>query len=110
MNKQINTEKLADMVRSKRASKGLRETAKEIGDISAPTLSRIEQGKIPDLDTYIKICDWLNVSTDYFTETKSEDESTQNTIIAHLRADKNLSPDTAEALIKMINLAYQQAK
>ena len=108
MNKEINTAKLAEMVRSKRSSKGLRETAKEIGGVSAPTLSRIEQGKIPDLDTYMKICNWLNVSSDFFTEISPSTSSSEDIVIAHLRADRTLSPDTAEALIKMINLAYHQ--
>lgn len=107
----LNSALLAEMIKSKRGNRGLRETAVEIGSISAPTLSRIENGNLPDIDTYFKICKWLDVPTDYFamkTNNKTEKTSaeTKKEVIAHLRADKTLPQSTAEALIEMINLAY----
>ena len=96
------------MIKSKRGKLGLRAAAKEIG-ISAPTLSRIEQGNLPDIDTYVKICEWLKVSTDYFTKGSSE-QSTQDLIVTSLRADKTLPADTVESLVNFINLAYNQVK
>ena len=107
MSTNLNTSKLAQMIKSKRGSQGLRVTAKEIGDVSASTLSRIEQGNIPDIDTYILLCGWLDVSTDYFVLNKETEGSGSNKIVAHLRADKILDPKTAEALIQMITVAYQ---
>ncbi len=44
----------------------IKNCSEEIGDVSAATLSRIEQGKIPRCDTFIKICKWLDVTTDTF--------------------------------------------
>ena len=96
------------MIKSKRGNQGLRATGKEIG-VSAPTLSRIEQGNLPDIETYVKICEWLNVSTDYFTGAHDE-FSTQEIIIASLRAEKTLPPSTVDSLVNFINLAYQQVK
>ena len=108
MSKNLNTKKLAKMIKTKRKNKGLRETATEIGNISASTLSRIEQGKLPDIETFTKLCDWLEVSPDYFKSSNTPKlENNEKEIIAHLRADKNLSPDTANSLIKMIELAYE---
>lgn len=108
MSRAINTQKLAEMVKSKRNRKGLRETATEIGDISASTLSRIEQGKLPDVETYIKLCDWLEVSPDQFKYSQNKSSvKTEKEIIAHLRADKNLKTETANSLINMIELAYK---
>lgn len=101
----IDTQKLSEMIKSKRGSTGLREAAKEIGDVSPSTLSRVEQGNLPDIDTYMKICNWLEVSTDFFTD--SAEDTTERKIVAHLRADKALPTETAEALIKMIKLAYK---
>lgn len=108
MQSTLNNELLAGMLKSKRAKRGLREIAKEIGNISAATLSRIEQGKIPDVDTFVRICEWLNVSTDTFiiSEEKKNPLSNKDQVVAHLRADKELSKDTVDMLIKMINLAY----
>ena len=108
MSATLNTKKLAEMVKSKRNKRGLRETAKEIGNISASTLSRIEQENLPDVETFIKLCDWLEVSPEYFkySDTSKENQKGKE-IIAHLRADKNLKPETANSLIKMIELAYK---
>lgn len=105
MSTSLDTQRFSDMIKSKRGNKGLRVLASEIG-ISASTLSRIEQGNLPDIDTYLKLCEWLEVSTDYFTKSNINIENVQNGVIAHLRADKTLPSATAEALIQMINLAY----
>lgn len=108
MSTTLDTIKFSEMIKSKRGSTGLRTLATEIG-ISASTLSRIEQGNLPDIDTYLKLCNWLGVSSDFFTDTNTNKDNIQVGVIAHLRADKSLPPETAEALIKMINLAYVAA-
>jgi transcriptional regulator with XRE-family HTH domain len=96
------------MLKNKRAEKGLRAVADEIGGVSAATLSRIEQGKIPDVDTFIRICKWLNVPTDTFilSDSKKKSPSTKDQVVAHLRAERELSKDTVNMLIKMIDMAY----
>ena len=43
----------------------VRDAAKDMG-ISAPTISRVETGQMPDLVTYGKICKWLNVNPGVF--------------------------------------------
>lgn len=113
MSVQLDTEKLARMVKSKRGDQGLRVVAKEIGDVSSSTLSRIEQGSIPDVNTFLLLCNWLEVPTDTFiiSEQTQQQESETNTaekIVAHLRADRVLPKTTATALIEMIQLAYRQ--
>lgn len=114
MSVQLDTDKLAAMVKSKRAGRGLRAVAHEIGDVSASTLSRIEQGSVPDVNTFLLLCNWLSVPTDTFT-IADEDAATPETatagsdkIVAHLRADRILPKATAQALIEMIQLAYRQ--
>lgn len=100
----INTGTLSEMMKSKRGNRGLREVAKEIG-VSVSTLSRVENGNLPDIDSYTKICSWLEVSIDFFAE-NTKPNSKRQLVVANLRADKTLPKETAEALIKMINLAY----
>ena len=117
MSEEIDIHKLAAMARAKRGKRGLRETAKEIGGVSVSTLSRVEQGKIPDLGTFLRLCHWLGVSPEQFvSETVPVDPqapaptiSTPEMIVAHLRADRTLDPHTAEALSTMIRLAYEAA-
>lgn len=106
----LNTELLATMLKEKRGKTGLRTVSEEIEGVSVATLSRIEQGKIPDVDTFIKICRWLGVPTDTFvvrdqSETISHLDN-QQSIVAHLRADRELDPETIQMLVKLVNLAY----
>lgn len=110
MQSTLNTDLLAGMLKARRADKGLRAIAQEIGGISAATLSRIEQGKIPDVDSFIRICNWLNVPTDSFilNESVKTPVSTKEYVVAHLRAERELSKSTVNMLIKMIDLAYSE--
>lgn len=108
MESTLNTDLLANMLKSKRGDRGLRAIAEEIDGVSFTTLSRIEQGKVPDVDTFIRICKWLNESTETFILNKSKKQtpSSKEQIVAHLRADRELNKETANMLIKMIDLAY----
>ncbi|HEY3411895.1 MAG TPA: helix-turn-helix transcriptional regulator [Armatimonadota bacterium] len=112
---QIDIRELAAAVKAKRGNRGLRAVAEEIGEVSASTLSRVEQGKIPDLDSYMRICHWLGMPADHFRRRTGGEEapahasemSTRDMVAAHLKADRTLDPDTSEALIKMIRFAYE---
>jgi transcriptional regulator with XRE-family HTH domain len=107
----LNVAELAALLRAKRGRRGLRAVAEDIGGISASTLSRVEQGKVPDLDTFIRLCRWLDVSPERFLPSvTSESMSTPDIVMAHLRADRVLDPRTIEALATMIQLAYDAAK
>ncbi len=82
----------------RRGPKGVRATAEEIG-ISPATLSRIENGHMPDLVTFAKVCDWLNVDPAEYLGTKKRDAPAA---AVHLRVDRTMSPKTAQSLAKMI--------
>lgn len=109
MSKKIDTVRLSNMIKGKRGNKGLREVSKEIG-VSAPTLSRIEQGKVPDVETFMKLCEWLEVPADTFNKSSETPTAGKKALIGHLRADKELEPETVDLLIKMIDLAYSRKK
>jgi transcriptional regulator with XRE-family HTH domain len=61
----IDLQRLGFMLRSKRGKRGLREVAAEIGT-SPSTLSRLENAKVPDLQTFLSVCDWLEVGAVQF--------------------------------------------
>jgi transcriptional regulator with XRE-family HTH domain len=105
----IDIEKFSQIVKNKRGKRNLREVANEIGDVSISTLSRIEQGKIPDLSTFMKICEWLKVSPNDF-DLNPIVKSHKDEIFFHLRADKSLSPEVTDALAKMIEIAYNNSE
>src|SRR5690242_1262957 len=100
MQNTLDIERLARLVKTKRASKGLRETALEIGNVSPSTLSRVENGRIPDMETFLLLCDWLCVSPAEFfsTDASIKEKTSADSIELQLRADKNLDPVTANAL------------
>ncbi len=110
MSKELDTVKLSIMLNDKRGKKGLRVTAEEIGGVSASTLSRIEQGKVPDVDTFIRICKWLGIPTDEFIagHKNLDERSTQDKISYHLRADKALDKKTLVMLQQVIKMAFDQ--
>jgi len=114
MTRELDTHYLAALIKTKRGSRGLREIAQEIGGVSPSTLSRIENGKVPDMDTFLRICDWLQVSsTEFIKETNDQPQektSNMDRIEGYLRADRELDPETADALAKLVKTAYRAAK
>ena len=94
-------------IKKKRGEKGLKEAATEIG-VSIATLSRIESGKQPDLETFTKICQWLSLDPSDvlgFNPTKEQtlvSDPLASYTQAQFRAGREWSPRTAEHLAKLI--------
>lgn len=104
----LDIERLASLVRKKRGSRGLRETAAESGQLSPSTLSRVENGKIPDLETFLALCNWLGISpAEFFNTEKDRQANTPEAIALHLQADPHLDPAIANALAALIKAAYR---
>jgi transcriptional regulator with XRE-family HTH domain len=98
-------ESLGATVRERRGKKKLRETAKEIG-IGSATLMRVESGRIPDVETFGKICKWLQMDPRGFLgiESSLAQPSSEffSFISAHFRSDETPEPETVNALAKMV--------
>ena len=118
----INTAELGSAVRRRREEQGLslRDVAEETG-VSASTLSRIENGTgKPDADNIARLAAWLDMpiervmhgrhgsATDPKPVVYYPHESTPEIVEAHLRADRQLSPETAKALSELFRVAYKQ--
>jgi len=92
-------------VKEKRGSRKLREVAKEIG-ISAATLMRIENGRVPDLGTFGKICKWLDIDPRPLlglqSKLEAHEEPATYQVSAHLKLDQTPNPKTVNALARMI--------
>jgi DNA-binding Xre family transcriptional regulator len=99
----ITLEQLGPMLKKQRGSVGVRAAAKEIG-ISAATLSRVESGKQPDLATFAKICDWLEIDPGEVLGCSAARGSTDRAAAcsAQFRAERTMSPETARHLTEMI--------
>jgi transcriptional regulator with XRE-family HTH domain len=113
MQSTLNTDLLASMLKSKRGKKGLREIAGEMGNISVATLSRVEKGNLPDVETFISLCNWLKVSTETFVtgkKTESTELSEKEKIVYQLRSSQELDPDTIKAMVIMVDIAFTKLK
>jgi DNA-binding XRE family transcriptional regulator len=118
----INTEELGRAIRRRREELelSLRDVADQT-NVSASTLSRIENGTgKPDADNIARLTTWLDMPLERILSRGGGDnngakavvyyphESTPEIVEAHLRADRNLSPETAEALSQLFRVAYSQ--
>ena len=119
MQNEINVSSLGEAIQRQREARKLtvRSAAEQIGGVSSSTLSRVERGSLPDLDTYMRICRWLKVDPAQFANnpinsdnSKSGTSLKKEDIIVHLRADKLLNQNTRDALITMIEVAYAAAR
>ena len=99
----VTLQNLGTIVREKRGSRGLRAVASEVGT-SAPTLSRIESGKMPDLQTFGKLCRWLELDPAMLLDVTAQpaDTTPSNVAVAHLKAKREINPNTARALANAI--------
>lgn len=102
----LSLESLGELVADKRGEHGIRATAERIG-ISPATLSRIENGHLPDLINFRKLCKWLDVDSNTLLGFDS-DAARRPIAAVHFRKQQTMSFETASALAEMI-LAAQRA-
>ncbi|HNQ14432.1 MAG TPA: helix-turn-helix transcriptional regulator [Pyrinomonadaceae bacterium] len=117
----INTGELGRAMKRRREELGLslRDVA-DVTGVSASTLSRIENGTgKPDADNIARLTNWLDMPVDRVLNKQGGSdeveavvyyphEPTPEIVEAHLRADKNLTPETAKALSELFRVAYSQ--
>ena len=117
----INTIELGRAIKRRREelNLSLRDVA-DVTAVSASTLSRIENGTgKPDADNIARLTNWLDMPVDRVMKRQGADadvsavvyyphEAMPEIIEAHLRADKNLTPETAKALSELFRVAYSQ--
>ena len=117
----INTVELGRAIKRRREELGL--SLRDVADVtavSASTLSRIENGTgKPDADNIARLTGWLDMPIDRVMNKNAATaaveavvyyphEATPEIVEAHLRADKNLTPETAKALSELFRVAYKQ--
>lgn len=99
-----------DAVRLAR-SKNWKQVAGESG-ISASTLTRMAQGRRPDVDGLACLATWSGLATDDFvrpSEPRSDVEPLAK-ISTYLRSDRNLTPEAATALEELIKATYERLR
>ena len=101
----LSIENLGKMIIERRGTLGVRAAAKEIG-ISPATLSRVENGNVPDLATFAKICEWLGEDPNRFLGMQPTRKPTETASVQFRKKDAT-HIDTATALGGMILKAQE---
>jgi transcriptional regulator with XRE-family HTH domain len=112
----VDVEALYSALDAKRKTEELswRDAAGAIG-VSPSTLTRMAQGASPDVEGFGKMVRWLGVSADDFiSRPKGAAPKKSGDLLVvvsrHLRASKELDPQSARALESIIETAYKQMK
>lgn len=95
-----------------RSARGL--TWKKVAEqarVPASTLTRMSQGRKPDVDSLSALCSWSGLKADAFISgDKKQKTEALAEVTALFRADPNLSKEGAIALEAIIKAAYEQIR
>lgn len=103
---ELRLSEVAELVRERRGALGVRAAAAEVG-ISHATFSRIENGHMPDLETFAKLCEWLEIDPAQYLGIGKE-KKMPSTATVHFRKGNTTDERTAQALGSAI-IAAQNA-
>lgn len=109
----VDTTALYSALLDKKEEEGLswRTIASQLG-IHSSVFTRLYKGARPDMDTVLLLTGWLGVPVERFiSDHAAERDERRETIVAigtHLRADRRLSPESADAIAAVVKAAYDQ--
>lgn len=105
----IDLPKLSSAIKENKKSLSYRKAAEIIG-LTAGTVEKIEKQKsLPQLPTYIILCQWLKVDFNFFLkDTSKPNTSVKNTILQLLKTDIELTEQDAKTAIDLIELIYRK--
>jgi transcriptional regulator with XRE-family HTH domain len=98
----MNLAAFSERLASKRGTLGIRAAAREAG-VSPATLSRVENGHLPDLETFERLCRWLAEDPNRFLDSPA----TKVVGTVQFRKQKTVLPATAEALGELFMRVHQ---
>jgi hypothetical protein len=81
--------------------------------VSASTLTRMSQGKRPDVDGLAALVAWSGLDADNYVRSEDAQRPAQEPlamISTYLRGDRNLTSEAATALEEVIKVTYEQLR
>ncbi len=81
--------------------------------VSASTLTRMAQGRRPDVDSLAALASWGDLSADSFVRPQPNADATTEPlamISTYLRSDPHLTPEAAVAIEEVIKASYQRLR
>jgi transcriptional regulator with XRE-family HTH domain len=103
----LSIDEFSRLVAARRGERGIRAAALDAG-VSPATLSRVENKHMPDLETFAKLCKWIERDPREFLGFDLSEPNQQPNAVVHFRKKKTVKQDTAKALGELI-LAAQRA-
>jgi transcriptional regulator with XRE-family HTH domain len=112
--KVLQLEALVAALDSERQAKGIswRQLAIEAG-VSPSTLTRMQQGKSPDVNTFSALTTWLDIPAErFYTELGSEPVRNDPMAVVStlLRGKKKMTPKAVAALTELVSAAVKLSK
>jgi transcriptional regulator with XRE-family HTH domain len=80
--------------------------AAAMAGVPPATFSRVEHGRMPDLDTFRHLVAWIGAPPERFFTPVEVASSTPAVIAEHLHADPALPPEAAEKIADFVNEMY----
>jgi transcriptional regulator with XRE-family HTH domain len=112
---QFDVSALHGALDSERVARNLtwKDVSAEAG-VSASTLTRLSQGKRPDVDSLSTLTAWLGISSDRFMGLKPKHAFGAASPLAQIstiiREDPNLNPEAATALDELVKATYARLR
>lgn len=81
--------------------------------VSASTLTRMAQGKRPDVDGLAALVAWSGLDADDYVRSDEAERPAAEPlamISTYLRSDRNLTPEAATALDELIKVTYERLR
>jgi transcriptional regulator with XRE-family HTH domain len=113
--KLIHLDALVAALDAERQSKQIswRQLAKEAG-VSPSTLTRMQQGKSPDVNTFSALTQWLNIPAERFyadqPHREARHEDPMAVISTLLRSKKKMNAKAVAALQELVTAAFKLSK
>ena len=94
----LSIEDFGRLLAAKRGGRGVRAAALEAG-VTHSTFSRVENGHMPDLKTFAKLCKWLaRDPREFLGIDVSEATASRPRAVVHFKKKKTVQVETAKAL------------
>ena len=80
--------------------------------VSASTLTRMAQGKRPDVDGLAALAAWSGLDADQFVRSEGDRPEPEPLamISTYLRMDRNLTPEAAQAIDELVKATYERLR
>ena len=93
-----------------------RQVSEQTG-VSVPTVSRVLRGHVPERENLLRLANWVDMPIGAATTTRTRnhlvhapDVGTVQAVELHLRADKDLKGEDADALADLFRIAYERLR